>query len=103
MAVVVARPPSRCKSISGFVLSILNLWKKEGAAEVLDHYSLATELDPAWYQAWHAWALANFDVITELEVSPEGLTADHFPTYIIPAVESESISWMFLGTQADSF
>ena len=57
---------------------------------MLDHYSLATELDPVWYQAWHAWALANYDVITELEVSSEGLTAEHFPTYIIPAVESES-------------
>ncbi|KAK0558631.1 phosphatidylinositol kinase- protein kinase tor1, partial [Tilletia horrida] len=23
-----------------------------------------TQLDRNWYKAWHAWALANFDVIT---------------------------------------
>lgn len=50
-------------------------------------YSLATELDPNWYQAWHTWALANFEVITQLEVVPNALTAQHFDRYIIPAVE----------------
>nr|ODN92931.1 atypical/PIKK/FRAP protein kinase [Cryptococcus depauperatus CBS 7855] len=54
---------------------------------ILHDYSLATELDPDWYQAWHTWALANFEVITQLEVSQQGLSAVHFTTYIIPAVE----------------
>ncbi|WOO83672.1 Serine/threonine-protein kinase tor2 [Vanrija pseudolonga] len=54
---------------------------------VLNDYSLATELDPTWYQAWHTWALANFEVITQLEVSQQGLSSAHFTTYIIPAVE----------------
>ncbi|WVQ81658.1 hypothetical protein IAT38_003783 [Cryptococcus sp. DSM 104549] len=54
---------------------------------ILQDYSLATELDPEWYQAWHTWALANFEVIAQLEVSQQGLSAAHFTTYIIPAVE----------------
>lgn len=54
---------------------------------ILHDYSLATELDPEWYQAWHTWALANFEVITQLEVSQQGLSPIHFTTYIIPAVE----------------
>lgn len=54
---------------------------------VLHDYALATELDPTWYQAWHTWALANFEVITSLEVSQQGLSSGHFTTYIIPAVE----------------
>jgi FKBP12-rapamycin complex-associated protein len=54
---------------------------------VLNDYALATELDPGWYQAWHTWALANFEVITSLEVSQQGLASAHFTTYIIPAVE----------------
>lgn len=56
-------------------------------AAVLRDYSLATELDPTWYQAWHTWALANFEVINHLEVSQQGLLSQHFTTYIIPAVE----------------
>lgn len=54
---------------------------------VLSNYALATELDPEWYQAWHTWALANFEVITHLGVSQQGLQSAHFTTYIIPAVE----------------
>ncbi|WWC91382.1 uncharacterized protein L201_006326 [Kwoniella dendrophila CBS 6074] len=54
---------------------------------ILHDYSLATELDPEWYQAWHTWALANFEVITQLEVSQAGLSSAHFTTYIIPAVD----------------
>lgn len=57
---------------------------------MLQDYSIATELDPQWYQAWHTWALANFEVIARLEVSQHGLSSAHFTTYIIPAVEGES-------------
>ena len=62
----------------------------EGAEDptpILQDYSLATELDPEWYQAWHTWALANFEVITQLEVSRQGLQSSSFTKYIIPAVE----------------
>lgn len=48
---------------------------------------MATELDPGWYQAWHTWSLANFEVITQLEVSQHGLASGHFVSYIIPAVQ----------------
>lgn len=60
---------------------------QEDPTNILRDYSLATELDPEWYQAWHTWALANFQVITQLEVSEHGLTSAHFSSYIIPAVE----------------
>ena len=54
---------------------------------ILQDYAVATELDPEWYQAWHTWALANFEVINQLEVSQQGLSSAHFTTYIIPAVQ----------------
>ncbi|ORY29148.1 armadillo-type protein [Naematelia encephala] len=54
---------------------------------ILQNYSIATELDSTWYHAWHTWALANFQVITQLEISQDGLAGEHFTTYIIPAVE----------------
>jgi hypothetical protein len=54
---------------------------------ILGDYKLATELDPGWYQAWHTWALANFETITRLEMSPGGLRSQHFEDFIIPAVQ----------------
>ncbi|KAL7421428.1 phosphatidylinositol kinase-related protein kinase tor1 [Cryptotrichosporon argae] len=54
---------------------------------ILHDYQLATELDPEWYQAWHTWALANFEVITSLEVAQQAFSTTHFGNYIIPAVE----------------
>lgn len=56
-------------------------------APIIADYETATQLDPTWYNAWHTWALANFEVITQHEISPEGLTPGHFTTYIVPAVE----------------
>lgn len=61
--------------------------KQTDPTELIHDYKMATELNPEWYRAWHAWALANFEVISQLEVSQEGLSATHFTTYIIPAVE----------------
>lgn len=57
---------------------------------IIADYATATQLDTDWYQAWHTWALANFDVINQFEVSQQGLQPVHFNTYIIPAVEGES-------------
>lgn len=34
--------------------------------EVLRHYELATRLDSGWYKAWHAWALANAEVVAHV-------------------------------------
>lgn len=35
--------------------------------DILQSYYLATHYDPAWYKAWHTWALANFEVVGFLE------------------------------------
>jgi FKBP12-rapamycin complex-associated protein len=47
-------------------------------------------LDPDWYKGWHIWALANFEVITHLELQKTVLAADAFNIYIKPAVQGES-------------
>lgn len=33
-------------------------------AAVLSEFKAATKYDPLWYKAWHAWALANFDLLS---------------------------------------
>ncbi|KAM5132577.1 serine/threonine-protein kinase mTOR [Mantella aurantiaca] len=30
---------------------------------VLEYYNAATDHDPAWYKAWHAWAVMNFEAV----------------------------------------
>lgn len=62
-------------------------------APIIADYAMATVLDTDWYQAWHTWALANFEVITQLEVSPQGLQAQDFETYIVPAVQGQYLGW----------
>ncbi|RXK37153.1 atypical/PIKK/FRAP protein kinase [Tremella mesenterica] len=54
---------------------------------IISDYAMSTKLDPEWYQAWHTYALANFEVITQLEISSQGLEGHHFLQYIIPAVD----------------
>ena len=59
--------------------------------DILNSYSAATRYDKTWYKAWHAWALANFEVVTsmtshadqEKTISlPEHIVLDH----VVPAI-----------------
>ncbi|CAG8464548.1 8437_t:CDS:10, partial [Paraglomus occultum] len=42
-------------------------WDVETIPDILKSYEAATRFDKNWYKAWHAWALANFEVITHFE------------------------------------
>ncbi|EJF64386.1 atypical/PIKK/FRAP protein kinase [Dichomitus squalens LYAD-421 SS1] len=42
-------------------------WDARNIKDILQSYYLATHYDPAWYKAWHTWALANFEVVSFLE------------------------------------
>ncbi|RDX49678.1 atypical/PIKK/FRAP protein kinase [Lentinus brumalis] len=42
-------------------------WHTGNVKDILQSYYLATYYDPAWYKAWHMWAMANFEVIGFLE------------------------------------
>ena len=41
-------------------------WKSDRVHEVLESYAAATSYNEDWYKAWHAWALANFEVVTAI-------------------------------------
>jgi FKBP12-rapamycin complex-associated protein len=38
-------------------------WHGEHVDEILASYNAATRYNHTWYKAWHAWALANFEVV----------------------------------------
>jgi len=59
--------------------------------DILHSYFLATHYDPQWYKAWHTWALANFEVIGELESQVEGrvndIPGDGIAAHVVQAIE----------------
>lgn len=65
-------------------------WKSDHVHDILASYAAATKYNKDWYKAWHAWALANFEVVTaitseadrETTVLTQQIIADH----VVPAV-----------------
>jgi len=63
-------------------------WSQETIPDILHSYLLATRYDKDWYKAWHAWALANFDVITYSEkVTNDVISPQMISTHIVPSVQ----------------
>ncbi|KAI9804847.1 MAG: hypothetical protein M1825_001216 [Sarcosagium campestre] len=65
-------------------------WQHDHVHDILASYSAATHFNQDWYKAWHAWALANFEVVTsitsaadrETAVLPQHIVIDH----VVPAI-----------------
>jgi FKBP12-rapamycin complex-associated protein len=65
-------------------------WQSDHVQDVLQSYYSATRYNENWYKAWHAWALANFEVVTSLTSDasressdvPQNIVHDH----VVPAV-----------------
>lgn len=65
-------------------------WSHDHVDDILASYSAATRFNPNWYKAWHAWALANFEIVQALNqksnrdsiVIPHAMIIDH----VVPSV-----------------
>ena len=57
-------------------------WQSDHVQDVLQSYYSATRYNENWYKAWHAWALANFEVVTSMTSNSDRESAD-VPTEII--------------------
>ncbi|KAI9746692.1 MAG: phosphatidylinositol kinase- protein kinase tor1 [Claussenomyces sp. TS43310] len=65
-------------------------WRHNHVDDILASYSAATQFNPSWYKAWHAWALANFEIVQavtqkpdrETAIIPHNILIDH----VVPAV-----------------
>ncbi len=51
-------------------------WRQTHVNEVLRNYAQATTYNPKWYKAWHAWALANFEVVQALTAANASANAN---------------------------
>ena len=65
-------------------------WTSEQTREILLAYNSAAEYNPMGYKAWHAWALANFEIVNaqtsraqhQMSIFPQATIVDH----VIPAI-----------------
>ncbi|PWN43039.1 putative TOR1-1-phosphatidylinositol 3-kinase [Ceraceosorus guamensis] len=62
-------------------------WVNDTTCDVIDSYRRATQLDRNWYKAWHAWALANFDVISSHERHGQTVSTQMIAASIVPSVQ----------------
>jgi len=75
---------ARCHLTLGQWESELNDNPSEATiATILSSFKAATEYDDEWYRAWHAWALANFEAVSQYQKL--GLTDKSAP-HLVPAV-----------------
>ncbi|OBT84901.1 FKBP12-rapamycin complex-associated protein [Pseudogymnoascus sp. 03VT05] len=65
-------------------------WRHDQVGDILAAYSAATQFNPNWYKAWHAWALANFEIAQSVNQKPERETAvvphNVLIDHVVPAV-----------------
>nr|UIB01653.1 serine/threonine-protein kinase mTOR [Propylea japonica] len=56
-------------------------------APILKCYQQATDYDPGWYKAWHAWAYMNFESVLFYKNKPEATTERSEINYAVDAVQ----------------
>jgi len=91
---------SKCYLRMGEWLIALNKddWQHNHVQDILSNYSQATVYNPKWYKAWHAWALANFEVVQAMasrnEGQPSRIDRTVMVDHVVPAVRGffESIA-----------
>ena len=65
-------------------------WQYDQVDDILSSYRAATHFNPVWYRAWHAWALANFEIVQAFIQRPDNAssTVPHniLIDHVVPAV-----------------
>lgn len=64
---------------------------QDAVKDIINSYQLATQYNESWYKAWHAYALANFEVVTSTVQQPDQersrpLSEHVILNHVVPAV-----------------
>lgn len=84
---------AKCYLRQGEWLIALNKdsWQRDNVEEILTSYSQATRYNPRWYKAWHAWALANFEIVQTLSAGTNADSTRADPPnvieHVVPAIQ----------------
>ncbi|KAL9596585.1 MAG: hypothetical protein Q9219_005712 [cf. Caloplaca sp. 3 TL-2023] len=66
-------------------------WTSDHVHDIITAYENATKNNKTWYKAWHAWALANFEVVTAITSQANRETAvlpqEMIMAHVVPAVK----------------
>ncbi|XDG06455.1 hypothetical protein ABKA04_006070 [Annulohypoxylon sp. FPYF3050] len=66
-------------------------WQTHNVQDILTSYSKATQYNPKWYKAWHAWALTNFEIVQALTPAADRNAPRPDPSiiinHVVPAVQ----------------
>ncbi|CEQ40386.1 SPOSA6832_01995, partial [Sporobolomyces salmonicolor] len=66
-------------------------WGSDVIPDILRSYLLATSLDPTWYKAWHAWALANSEVVSHFakaQGEQDPTKPQAYSVHLVPSVQA---------------
>ncbi|KAK3358276.1 armadillo-type protein [Lasiosphaeria ovina] len=82
-------------------------WQYTQRQDILNCYSKATQYHPKWYKAWHAWALANFEVVQALASRGDQESRGEqaiIVQHVVPAIRGffESIALSFGSSLQDT-
>lgn len=67
---------------------------KDAIPDILQSYLLATNLDRTWHKAWHAWALANSEVVSHYakgQSDPDSVSDKVYTNHLVPAITGTSL------------
>ncbi|KAJ7086196.1 atypical/PIKK/FRAP protein kinase [Mycena epipterygia] len=68
-----------------------NWYRDDGGKDVLKSYSLATTFDEGWYKAWHTWAMANFNIVSQIDTQAEGrsrdISGEQLASHVVQSIE----------------
>ncbi|RDW71766.1 hypothetical protein BP5796_07800 [Coleophoma crateriformis] len=66
-------------------------WQHDHVDDILASYRYATHYNSNWYKAWHAWALANFEIVQAISQRPErdqAIVPEHIvKKHVVPAIQ----------------
>jgi len=66
-------------------------WDPHHVHDIRSSYKAATHYNQDWYKAWHAWALANFEVITAMTNNRDrdgpAIPTRYMHEYVVPAIQ----------------
>jgi FKBP12-rapamycin complex-associated protein len=74
-------------------------WQHNNFEDILMTYAQASKYNPEWYKAWHAWALANFEIVQVLASKNDGEPSREdqksIIAHVVPAIQGffKSISF----------
>ncbi|EPZ33264.1 phosphatidylinositol kinase Tor2 [Rozella allomycis CSF55] len=80
-----------------------SLLSDDSHSSIIHAFLEATRFNPEWYKAWHSWALANFQVVSDMEKSGQG-NKQTIVSFVVPAVQGffKSISLSFENSLQDT-